>query len=730
MADFGADLAPDFGRYAGLLDANAVRINEAFASSLRPPPRITVSEWAAKYRRFGDDSPHPGDYIASRAPYLKEPHDRCSPHDPAAEIPIIKCGQSGGSVAGENFIGYVADVAPGPMMYVGPTISAAKDWLAEKFWPMVEASPRLNPARGGAIMPKRQRDGAGTTALRVRFRKGGWMLIAGANSAATLRQHSIRYVVEDDLDQFPDDLDNQGSPEIMVTTRLTVFTRQGLAKRLKISTPTNKGASKIGRAYAASDKGRYYLKCRGCGSRFDPVFSDLKWPDARPDLVELVAPCCERRHAHWEKALMSTEDGWCPTFEFVDEDGEVYAPPRVMSEEEFQTWRARDRHALNPGFHITGIISAFISWATLCTLFVAAQGDVNKLRGWTNLQLGEEFVLKGDAPPAEDLEVLREQDWGRGQVPWGPVVFTLGCDVQGDGIYFEAVGWAAGLENWGLDHGFLPGPTDIAGEGAWARLEEYAKRTFVLPGGKAYGFDQICVDAGYATDEAKAFCRRSPKRMPVFGRDGWFQPILGRGQAIHYTPGAKPGKRRRKKAGEEAHLVGTYGAKFSWFGFLATSIATAKAQARGQKTERIKGRIHFGRDATLDYFDMLTSESCVTEVKHGVPRRVWRVETGRQNHWLDCRIYNRVAAEALTLDNRSDADWMALMASRYAAPDANQGDLIALANRPRPDVAPDAPTEPAVSVDDPSPPATAPAGGPPSPAGDPGWIEDQEGWLD
>lgn len=712
----------DFGRYGPTLDANSVRISRAFANGLRPPARIDVSDWAVKYRKFGDDAPYPGDYDPGRGPYLKEIHDRCSPHDPAPEVPVKKCGQSGGSVAGENFIGYVSDVAQGPMMYVAPTISAAKDWLAEKFWPMVEASPRLNPARGGSIMPKRQRDGAGTTALRVRFRKGGWMLIAGANSAATLRQHSIRYVIEDDLDQFPDDLDNQGSPEIMVTTRLTVFTRQGTAKRLKISTPTNKGASKIGRAYDASDMRRYYLRCHHCGARFDPVFSDLVWPEGRPDMAELLAPCCSTRIAHWAKPQMSTEDGWCPTAETADADGEVAVPPRVMTEEEFQAWRLRDPLGRHPGYHITGIISAFISWSDLCSQFVAAQGDVNKLRGWTNLQLGEEFVLKGDAPPAEDLKVLKEQDWGKGQLPWGPCVFTLGCDVQGDGIYFEAVGWGAGLENWGLDHGFLPGPTDKPGEGAWARLEEYAKGTFVLPGGRAYGFDQICVDASYNTDATKAFCKRSSKRLPVYGRPGWTLPILGRGMAIHFVPGYRPKAKQKKKAGEEAHLVGTFGAKYSWFGFLRASIAYGQAVLKGGAVEPIRGRVHFSRDATDDYFDQLTSESCVVEVKNGQPRRVWKVEPGRQNHWLDCRIYNRAAAEALTLDSRSEADWLALQAVRYAAADPIQGDLIALANQPHAEAAPASPalTEPAAA---PSP-AAAPAE-----TADDDWVGADDRWL-
>lgn len=662
------------------LKASAARLNASFAQGLRPPPRIDVSAWAAKYRHFPEDSAYPGRYQPDRAPYLAEIMDALSPHHPASEVAIIKCAQSGGSVAGENWVGFISDVAPGPLMYVQATITAAKDWLAEKFWPMVEASPRLNPERAGSITPRRVRDGSGTTALRVRFKRGGWMLIAGANSAATLRQHSVRYAVEDDLDQFPDDLDNQGSPEAMVDARLTVFTRLGLSKRLKISTPTNKGASKIGRAYARSDQRKFYLKCRHCGGRFDPIWSDIHWPQGRTESASLTSPCCGVVVAHWEKEGMSRPDGWLATVEL---DGK--RPPRVCkTEEEFQLWQARDVAHLTRGYHIKGVISAFVTWATMAKAFADAQGDVNKLRTWTNLQAGEEFVLKGDAPPSEDLDLLREQDWGRGQLPHGPVVFTLGCDVQGDGIYFEAVGHAERAETWELDHGLLVGPTDVAGEGAWAKLEEYAQRRFVMPGGKAVGFDQILVDAGYNTEAAKSFCKRHPRRMAIFGRDGWTRPILGRGQSIDYQ-GAKSQARRRKrkqKAGEEAHLVGTYGAKLAWFGFLRSSIDYVQAQLRGERPEPIRGRVHFSRDAAVDYFDMLTSESCVVEMKGGQPSRVWKVESGRQNHWLDCRIYNMAAAEALVLDSLSEVDWAKLRTDRCGSADPNQGDLVAMANRP------------------------------------------------
>lgn len=716
-----------FGWAEPVLDANAARIPKAFAGGLRPPPRITVSSWAEKYRVFGEGSPIEGPWKHDEAPYLVEIMDCLSPFDSASVVALIKGAQSGGSASAENWIGYVSDVAPGPMMYVGPTINAAKDWLAEKFWPMVEASPRLNPDRSGSIMPKRQRDGAGTTALRVRFRKSGWMLIAGANSAATLRQHSIRYVIEDDLDQFPDDLDNQGSPEAMVSARLTVFTRQGIAKRLKISTPTNAGASKIEVAFKAGDQRRFYFACRHCRSRFDPIFSDLKWPDGRPDLVELVTPCCGQSVAHWEKPLMSRRDGWLATVE--DEYGEV--PKRVMSEDEFQGWRLRRGpgsnrvRGLQPSFAITGIITSFLTWSELCIGFVAAQGDVNKLRTWTNLMLGDVFALKGDAPPAEDLENLREQDWDKHQLPYGPVVFTLGCDVQGDGIYYEAIGWAFGLENWSLDHGFIPGPTDVPGEGAWRLLEEYAKRTFTLPGGKSVGFDFICVDAGYNTEAAKAFAKRSDKRLPVFGRDGWMLPILGRSVAVHHEVGKFNRRKRVKKAGEDAHLVGTFGAKFSFYGFLRTSIDTAKKELAGHQPDPVRGRIHFGRHADAPFFDMLTSESVVTEVKNGLKRRVWKVQPGRENHWLDCRIYNRAAAEAMALDSRPEADWLALRELRYASP-AGGDDLVARMSNPMPSASPGTGL---------TAPAPAAAEHPPAAAGipqhDPGeaWVPAREDWL-
>jgi phage terminase large subunit GpA-like protein len=696
-ASFDADCAP-------ILLANAKRLDSAVAQGLRPPEKMTVAEWAEKFRRFPEESAYPGRWRHDTAPYLVEIMDCCGSDHPCEEVACKKCAQSGGSAAAENLIGHVADIAPGPMMYVQATLRAALDWADEKLWPMIEATPRLNPGDGGLVRPN---DGTGSTKTKVKFMRGGSLLLAGANSAPSLRQHTMRYAIEDDLDQFPDDLNGQGSPEFMVGKRLTVYKRRGLSKRIKISTPTMKGASKIDTAYLAGDQRHVYLACQACGSRFDPVWTDIDFKDG-PEHAVMVAPCCGAVHEHWQKAAMTRVDCWLATA-----PAGLEPPARVLTEEAFQAARTAQPPAIRVSFWISGLVTAFQTWADLAASFIAAQGDVNKLRAWTNLDLGDVFEIKGATPDHELLKHLKEQDWGRSQMPAGPAVTTLGADVQGDGIYYEIVGWAENAESWSLDAGFIPGATDVKGEGAWIAFDELARRKVAYPGGRAFGLDQICVDAGYHTEATEAFCRAFANRLPVFGRAGWTLPVLGRGEAIRYAMQGKTAGQASKRAQDKAYLVGTFGVKLSFYGFLRAMLAAAAEEAKTSVPAAIKrGRCHFSRDAQDQWFEQITAEHVVTKLKNGIPSRVWEVLSGRQNHWLDCRVYNYAAAEKLLLDTLTEADWARLRAERCSPTDDAQGDLLAAAQPVRRD--------PAQS------PASMP--GETNPVRD-GWLAPRKDWL-
>lgn len=657
---------------AGVLQRNVRRLNRALATGLRPPPDMSVSEWAASFRRFPDDAPIPGAWSNDTAPELVEIMDAMSANDPCEEGALIKCAQSGGSASAECMLGYVSDLHPGTVLFVQATFQAALDWAAEKFWPMVEATPRLDPDRGGTIRAQGLANGDGSTSKKILFnRSGGYVLLAGANSAAGLRQRTVRYAIEDDLDEWPNDLDGQGSPEGMVDARLRVWKSRGLSKRLKISTPTIRGSSKIGAAYRAGDPRRYHLKCPECGHRFAPEWDDVRWPDGEPDKAHLVAPCCGSVIEHWRKASMKLADGWLS----LTIGGET--PPRVLSENVFQAWRSRMPASVKRGWSLPGIISSFLSWAEMATGFVAAQGDVNKLKTWTNLVKGEEFELKGDTPDYEALRALREQDWGTGQMPAGPIVSTLGVDVQGDGLYLELVGHGPRQESWQLDARFLPGATAVPGEGAWRDLDEYSKRGVVFPGGRKYPIDQECIDAGYNTDAAHAYASKRPRRLAVYGRAGWGLPILGRGVALRYGAQGPKAFAASKRSEDKAHIVGVNNAKLTWYGFLRASLkAVETAVQEGGDVVKPVGFVHLGRDVPEDWWEQSTAETIVVKMVHGFPDRRWVPMPGRQNHYLDCRVYNIAAANKLMLDTLSDADWAALMAERYAPLDERQGDLL------------------------------------------------------
>jgi phage terminase large subunit GpA-like protein len=669
-----------FGDHGATLARNAKRLDLALAKGLRPPPRMNVSDWAPRFRRFPDDDAFPGPWSNDTAPELVEIMDALAPHDPCEEAALIKCAQSGGSASAENWIGYVSDLRPGPMLFVQATLKAAWDWAAEKFWPMVDATPRLNPDKGGTIKALGMPDGDGSTKHKIRFaRSNGYVLLAGANSAAGLRQRTVRYAIEDDLDQWPDDLDGQGSPEEMVSQRLKVWRSQGLSKRLKISTPTIKGASKIEVAHNGSDRRRFHLKCCSCGARFVPEWRDIVWPDGRPEDAHLVAPCCQAPIEHWQKPQMKLADGW------LSDAIDGQAMPRCLDEDAFQGWRAKMPASVKRGFHLSGIISTFQTWADMAVSFAAAQGDVNKLKTWTNLVLGAPFELKGETPDYEKLKQLREQDWGRGQMPAGPVVATMGVDVQGDGLFLEVVGWAPNSESWQIDARFIAGATDVKMEGAWVDLDAYAVRGVVYPGGKVLPIDMIAVDGGYHTEAAQAFCARRPGRLLVFGRDGWTRPILGRGEAVTFGKTGRRAGQASKRADERAYIVGTFGAKASWYGFLRSTIAYAAAiVAEGTGSPKPVGLCHFSRDTADDWFEMATAETVVAKIVNGYPKRVWQPMPGRENHYLDCRVYNLAAAEKLMLDTLTTADWKRLQSERYAAKNPDQGDLLAAGVKPQP----------------------------------------------
>lgn len=105
-------------------DADAIVLS-AFASGLRPDARLSVSEWADAFRVLSSTgSAEPGKWRTARTPYLADIMDALTVGSPYQKVVLMKGAQVGASEMAVNFLGYIADVSPGPALYLMPTLDA------------------------------------------------------------------------------------------------------------------------------------------------------------------------------------------------------------------------------------------------------------------------------------------------------------------------------------------------------------------------------------------------------------------------------------------------------------------------------------------------------------------------------------------------------------------------------------------------------------------------------
>ena len=104
--------------------------------------------------------------------------DDLSTTSPIEEVVFEKASQVGGTECGNNWIGYIIDHAPGPIMSVMPRLEDAKKNSKIRIQPLIDSCDRLK----NKVKEARSKD-SGNTILLKEF-PGGVYIGTGANSAA------------------------------------------------------------------------------------------------------------------------------------------------------------------------------------------------------------------------------------------------------------------------------------------------------------------------------------------------------------------------------------------------------------------------------------------------------------------------------------------------------------------------------------------------------------------
>src|SRR5262245_47717827 len=319
-----------------------------YAATLRPPPRLTVSEWADTERRLSPEaSAEPGAWRTDRAAYQRAIMDSVT--DPRVHTVVaMLASQVGKTELLLNVIGYFMQHDPSPLLVLQPTLEIAEAFSKDRLAPMVRDTPALREL----VKDVRSRD-AGNTLLHKQF-PGGHITLAGANSPASLASRPIRIVLCDEVDRFPASAGTEGDPVTLAKQRSATFWRR---KLVLVSTPTLKNLSRIAAAYEQSDRRRYLVPCPSCGARQVLDWAHVRWPKGRPEAAVYVCDC----GAEWGDGLRlaaMTRGAW-----------EAQAPANGTA-----------------GFWLSALYSPWTRLGELAREFVEATPHATRLQAFTNLK--------------------------------------------------------------------------------------------------------------------------------------------------------------------------------------------------------------------------------------------------------------------------------------------------------------------------------------------------------
>nr|CRH06586.1 Phage terminase GpA [Candidatus Magnetococcus massalia] len=554
-----------------------------------PDPRLTVSEWADEHRMLSSvASGEPGPWRTDRTPYLKEVMDCLSPNSPIERVVAMFGSQLGKTECGLNWVGYVIQHAPGPMLMVQPTVEMAKRYSKQRVGPLIESSSEIRER----VKPARSRD-SGNTVLSKEF-PGGILLMTGANSAVGLSSAPIRYLFMDEVDRFPGDADGEGDPVALAIQRTANFSNR---KVLLTSTPTIKGFSRIEASYAESDQRQFWVPCPECGEFQVLSWAQVKWPKGKRNEAFYLCPFCEAQLADHQKGWMLENGVW-----------------RAAAEGDGKT----------AGFHLSSLYSphGWTSWGDIAVEHGLVHKDPPRLKVWINTKLGETWEEDADRVDGEGLMERREA-WGE-LLPADVAVLTAGVDVQDDRLEIEIVGWGRDEESWSIDYRVLWG--DPSSPAVWEDLDNLLRR----PLGHSRQLSDMTIRAaaidtgGHHTLKSYAFCRsRQGRRIwAIKGRGGMGVPIWPR----------KPSTKNKGKV--PLFIVGVDACK-------EAILSRLRIEEPGP------GYLHFPMQRDADYFKQLTAESVVTRYHKGRPIREWKKRDSDRNEALDCRVYAMAALQGL-----------------------------------------------------------------------------------
>ena len=539
---------------------NMLNVLKNTRQTFKPPPKLTISEWADSYRKLSpESSAESGSWRTSRCEYQREIMDTFN--DPSTErIVVMTSSQVGKTEILLNAIGYYIDQDASPILVVQPNLSMGQAFSKDRLAAMIRDSEKLKDC----VADAKRKDSSNTT-MHKKF-AGGHISIVGSNSSAGLASRPIRILLLDECDRFEQSVGGEGSPIALAVARTKTFFNR---KIFMCSTPTIKGLSAIEAAFEESDQRYFNVPCPECNFKQILKWKNVVWEEDKPETAAYACEDCGSVIEESKKQWMITNGEWIAT------------APKVKT----------------AGFHISELYSVWSTWSDMAINFLEAKKNPETLKTFINTSLGESWEEKGQSINFEDL-LDRRLNYDIKTIPEDVMVLVAGVDTQKDRLEISLVGFARDYECYVIDHRIFWGDPNAAQ--VWNDLDDFLKKRFQTESGRIMPISCTCIDSGgHHTNQVYQFTkpRQARRVFAIKGLSVAGKPIANRPTFV--------GKNRAVLYG-----VGTDQAKELIYGRLAV--------------EQDKTTLHFAADLDEEYFKQLTAEKRVTTFTRGKKQMVWK----------------------------------------------------------------------------------------------------------
>ncbi|MGG0814973.1 terminase gpA endonuclease subunit [Paenibacillus alvei] len=559
------------------------------AAILRPPEKLTVSEWADKFRILDSKNSEPGQWNTDRTPYLRGIMDAMNDYR-VEEIVFVKPTQVGGTESLNNMLGYIIAQDPDPALIVYPTLELAEYTSKNRITPMIQLSP--------ATADKHRPDESKLLEIQL---DGMYVVLSGANSPASLASRPIRYLFMDEVDKFPKNAGKEADPRALARERTRTFTFN--RKIVQTSTPTVRSGPIWSAHEGCSVKLQYFVPCPHCGHYQTFVFKRRKTGGGivydstlSPDEIRMTA------YYECEKCLGIIRDmhkpGMLRAGEWKDEDG-------------------KHRLASKTSFRINAIYSPWLRFGDVAYEFVTSKNDPDLLMNFINSWLAEPWEQTTVKMNSSEL-AQRSSDYVDGVVPPDALLLTGGVDVQKDRFYYTIRAWGEGMTSWNVRHGFCE---------TWDFIEEVMNLPYYTPDSIEHFVALCAIDSGYNADDTYTFCSMNSEwAVAVKGASGELK--------TKYTLTTLD-RIERGLFGISLFILDT-----SYYKDFIANRINREVDKPGAWL------VYDGCDE--DYTSQVTAEHKVKEKVGNKTIEVWRKKTtSADNHYLDCEVYAAFAADHL-----------------------------------------------------------------------------------